>query len=210
MTGFSHLWLFFVVVLGVVLLPGLDMAYVLGSALTGGRRQGLTAVAGMVAGGACHVAVGALGLSALIAFVPSAFNAVLVAGSLYVAWIGISVLRSEGRFGTGAGLAPRPLGATFRQAWLTNLLNPKAYAFMLAIFPQFLRPAYGTLWVQAVVLGAIIAVTQAGVYGGVALTAAGMREWLARNPAVGTTVNRVVGATLIAAAAATAMEGWRG
>lgn len=210
MAEFSHLWLFFVVVFGVVLLPGLDMAYVLGSALTGGRRQGLTAVAGMVAGCACHVTVGALGLGALVAFAPGAFNAVLVAGSLYVAWIGVSVLRSEGRFATGAGLAPRPLCATFRQAWLTNLLNPKAYAFMLAIFPQFLRPAYGTLWVQAVVLGAIIAVTQAGVYGGVALTAAGMREWLARHPAVGTTVNRVVGATLIVAAAATAVEGWRG
>ncbi len=209
MTEFAHLPVFFVVVLGVVLLPGLDMAFVLGSALTGGRRQGLVAVAGMVAGGACHVTVGALGLGALIAVVPAAFNAVLLAGALYVAWIGVAVLRSEGRFGAGEGQPPRPLGATFREAVLTNLLNPKAYAFMLAIFPQFLRPAYGALWVQAVVLGAIIAGTQAAVYGGVALGAGGMRGWLARNPSAGTVVHRVVGATLVLAAAATALEGWR-
>ena len=55
----AHLWLFFVLVLGTILLPGLDMAFILASALTGGRRSGLTAVAGIMTGGVCHVAMGA-------------------------------------------------------------------------------------------------------------------------------------------------------
>ena len=47
----------------------------------------------------------------------------------------------------------------FRRALTTSLLNPKAYIFMLAIFPQFLRPGQGPLWVQSGVLAGITALT---------------------------------------------------
>ena len=77
MTETTHLWLFFVLVFGVVLLPGLDMAYVLASALVGGRRAGMAATAGIVAGGVVHVTMGALGIMAVLRLFPAAFNAVL-------------------------------------------------------------------------------------------------------------------------------------
>ena len=208
MIEYAHLWLFFVILLGVVMLPGLDMAYVLGSSLTGGRAHGLVAVAGMVAGGVVHVTVGALGLAALIRYFPGAFNAILLAGALYIAWIGVSVLRSTSGFGN-VSQRERSAWTTFRDAALTNLLNPKAYLFMLAIFPQFLRPEYGVLWIQAVVLGVIIALTQTGVYGAVAVVAGGLREWMQRNPEAGVIVNRVVGIALILAAIATGVDGWQ-
>lgn len=207
MIEYTHLWLFFVMVFGVVLLPGLDMAYVLGSALSGGRSRGLVAVAGMVAGGVVHVTAGALGLGALFTIMPGAYEAVLLAGALYIAWVGVSVLRSTSRFGASAPPGARADWQTFRGAVATNLLNPKAYLFMLAIFPQFMRPEYGALAVQAVALGLIIAATQAGVYGLVALGAGGMGEWLQRNPGAGVAINRTVGALLIAAALATAIDG---
>ncbi|HET7650823.1 MAG TPA: LysE family translocator, partial [Gammaproteobacteria bacterium] len=70
----AHLWLFFMLVFGVVLLPGLDMAYVMGSALVGGTRSGLSAVAGVVAGAICHVTMAILGISVLLKVVPGAFN----------------------------------------------------------------------------------------------------------------------------------------
>lgn len=208
MIEYAHLWLFFVILLGVVMLPGLDMAYVLGSSLTGGRAHGLVAVAGMVAGGIVHVTVGALGLAALINYLPGAFNAILLAGALYIAWIGICVLRSSSTLGD-VSQKPRSTWATFRDAALTNLLNPKAYLFMLAIFPQFLRPEYGVLWIQAVVLGVIIALTQTGVYGSVAVVAGGLRGWMQSNPQAGVIINRVVGIALILAAIATGVDGWR-
>ena len=65
----TQLWLFFALVFGIVVLPGMDMAFVLGSALAGGRRTGLAAVAGLVVAGACQVVVGTLGVSALLAVV---------------------------------------------------------------------------------------------------------------------------------------------
>ena len=215
----AQLWLFFVLVFAVVILPGMDMAFVLGSSLVGGRRSGLFAVAGLVAAGACHVAAGALGVGVLLKLVPGALHAMLVLGALYVAWIGWSLLRSRAGFAeTVQPGATQEVGSdwgTFRQAAMTNLLNPKAYMFMLAVFPQFLRvdriehTGFGPVWQQAVVLGAIIAGTQAGVYGALALAAGSARGWLGARPSAGLALNRGVGVVLILAAAITCIGGWR-
>jgi len=204
----EHLWLFFLLVFGIVVLPGLDMACVLGSALTGGRSQGMAAVGGIVAGGVVHVLIAALGISVLIRLLPGAFDALLIAGALYIAWIGISLLRSDD---LGLPLTPgaRGGGATFRRGMTTCLLNPKAYLFMLAVFPQFLRPEYGPLWLQATAMWLIIAINQFLIYGGVALLADRVRAWLHRRPASSMRAARAVGALLIAAALFTGWEGWR-
>lgn len=210
MTHYSQLWLFFLLVFGVVLLPGMDMAYILGSALSGGRRAGLMALAGVMTGAVVHVIAGVLGISVLLKLYPAAFKFMLLAGALYIAWIGWSILRSASAFKPGAGLALRPPWLTFRQGMLSCLMNPKAYLFMLAVFPQFLRPEYGVLWIQGVVMWLIIAVNQAGVYGGIALAADRVRRWLLQEPASAMMVSRTVGAMLMLAALFTALEGWRG
>lgn len=205
----TDLWLFFVMVFGVVLLPGLDMAYVLASSMVGGRRSGLTATAGIVAGGICHVAMGALGIMAVLALWPAAFNLMLLAGAVYIGWIGVSLLRSATAFGhVDAEVVRSPL-ATFRQGAVTSLLNPKAYLFMLAIFPQFLKPEYGPVWLQALVLWLIIAVTQTGVYGGMALGADRVRDWMLGRPGANVLLGRTIGALLVAMAIATGYGGWR-
>lgn len=209
MTHYAQLWLFFALVFGVVILPGLDMAYIMGSALSGGRRAGFAALGGVVVGGVCHVVMTGLGVSLLLRTVPGAFNALLITGALYIAWIGVSLLRSDAAFSVVA-TGDRPLSATFRQGMLTCLLNPKAYLFMLAIFPQFLRPQYGALLAQAAVMWLIIALNQVLVYGGLALAADRARQWLSREPAAGAFVARSVGVLLIGAAMFTGIEGWRG
>ena len=209
MTHYAQLWLFFALVFGVVILPGLDMAYIMGSALSGGRRAGFAALGGVVVGGACHVVMTGLGVSLLLRTVPGAFNALLITGALYIAWIGVSLLRSDAAFSVAA-TGDRPLAAMFRQGMLTCLLNPKAYLFMLAIFPQFLRPQYGALLAQAAVMWLIIALNQVLVYGGLALAADRARQWLSREPAAGAFVARSVGVLLIGAAMFTGIEGWRG
>jgi threonine/homoserine/homoserine lactone efflux protein len=210
MNHYEQLWLFFVLVFGIVVLPGLDMAFVLGSALAGGRTRGFAAVGGIIAGGVCHVLMTALGISVLIKLIPGAFNALLLAGALYIGWIGMSLMRSESSFGLQPDTRLRSRAATFRQGMVTSLLNPKAYLFMLAIFPQFLRPDYGLIWLQALVMWLIIALNQLCVYGGVALMADRARRWLHGKPAAGMMATRCVGALLIVAAMFTGFEGWRG
>jgi threonine/homoserine/homoserine lactone efflux protein len=210
MNHVEQLWLFFALVFGIVVLPGLDMAFVLGSTLAGGRRRGFAALAGIVAGGVCHVVMTALGISVLLKWIPGAFNALLLAGALYIAWIGLSLMRSDAAPAMRPDAPRRSHAATFRQGMLTCLLNPKVYLFMLAIFPQFLRPEYGPIAAQALVLWLIIALNQLCVYGGLALMADRARAWLQGKPEAGMLATRCVGALLIAAAMFTGIEGWRG
>lgn len=210
MNHVEQLWLFFALVFGIVVLPGLDMAFVLGSTLAGGRRRGFAALAGIVAGGVCHVVMTALGISVLLKWIPGAFNALLLAGALYIAWIGLSLMRSDAAPAMRPDAPRRSHAATFRQGMLTCLLNPKAYLFMLAIFPQFLRPEYGPIAAQALVLWLIIALNQLCVYGGLALMADRARAWLQGKPEAGMLATRCVGALLIAAAMFTGVKGWRG
>ena len=206
----ATLGLYFIVVLGVIALPGLDMAYVAANSVVGGRTAGLAAVAGIVVGGICHVVMGALGIATLVRLWPSLFNLLLVGGAAYIGWIGWRLARAgEARLEAPADVAAKSASIVFLNGMLTCLLNPKAYVFMLAIFPQFLRLEYGSLWVQAVALGLIIAITQAGVYGSLALAAAGARQWLADRPGASVAIARTVGAVLILCAAFTAWQGWR-
>lgn len=209
MSHAGDLLLFAALVFGIVVLPGLDMAFVMGSSLTAGRRHGLAAVAGVVTGAACHVVLTTLGISVLLKVIPAAFNALLLAGALYIAWIGISLLRADSAFGIQRQGRAASAWVTFRRGTLTCLMNPKAYLFMLAVFPQFLHAEDGPLWSQSLVLWLIIASTQFAVYGAVALAAARARGWLVRRPGAGVAVARVVGTVLIGAALFTGFEGWR-
>ena len=207
MTPQPQLWLFFLLVFGVILLPGLDMAFVLASALVGGRRAGMMATVGIVAGGVCHVLMTALGVMALLKVMPALFNAMLWAGAAYIAWIGVSLMRSRVGLGEVSEIPSRSQAQTFRQGMLTSLLNPKAYLFMLAIFPQFLAPDAGSLPRQLLVLWLIIAATQAAIYGALAFVGDGVRHWLADRPAANLVLARVVGIVLIATAVYTVTRG---
>ncbi|MGH8213715.1 MAG: LysE family translocator, partial [Rhodanobacteraceae bacterium] len=181
-----------------------------GSSLTAGRRHGFAAVAGIVAGGVGHVLMTTLGISVLLKLIPGVFNALLLGGALYIAWIGISLWRSKSAFGLENRIAAAPSAwVTFRRGALTCLMNPKAYLFMLAVFPQFLRAEYGPVWTQALALWLIIAFMQTAVYGVIATAAAQARGWLAQRPGASLIALRIVGAALVCAALVTAFEGWR-
>lgn len=210
LTNTSHFGLYFLLVAGIVVLPGMDMAFVMASALADGRRAGLIAVAGLMVGGMIHLAMGALGVGVLLIAAPLLFNTLLVAGALYIAWIGLSLWRGAAALGEVRAAVSRPLRAVFARAVATCLLNPKAYVFMLAVLPQFLRRDAGSVVAQGLVLATITAGTQAVVYGAVALAAARARELLRANRGAQRRLGQAVGVMLVAAAAWTLWQGWRG
>jgi threonine/homoserine/homoserine lactone efflux protein len=214
MTYAQHLWLFFVLVFGAVILPGMDMAFILGSALTGGRTHGLSAVAGAMAGAACHSVVVVFGVGMLLRLWPGAFDIVLIAGTCYIAWIGASILRGAARMKVERPVAeqpPTPVSnwQTFRRALANNMMNPSAYLFSLAVFPQFIFADAGPIALQAFLLFAIIALTQAGVYGSLVLAAARVRAGLIRKPRAEIMLKSAVGMMLIGVAILTGIESWR-
>ncbi|MGQ0709633.1 MAG: LysE family translocator [Rhodoferax sp.] len=206
----SHLWLFFILVLGIIALPGLDMAFVLGSTLVDGARGGVAALAGVTAGGVAHTAMAALGAGLALRAVPSLFTAMLALGALYLCWVGYGLLRGAAVLGEVKPQASRPAGVTFRQGLLTCLLNPKAYMFMMAVYPQFARPENGSLLLQALLMGAILAFTQVGVYGVVVFCAHGVRGFLRGHSAAQVRSGQLVGLLLVAGALGMLWQAARG
>jgi len=209
MEGTQHLWLYALLVFGIIVLPGMDMAFVLASSLANGARAGLAAVAGMVVGGFFHVLASALGISLLLQAWPALFNALLLGGGLYVAWMGWQLWRGAGALATVQTGTTRPLPAIFGRAVATCLMNPKAYLFCLAVVPQFIRPELGHIALQGFVLFLIGALAQVLVYGSMALAAGRARSWLAGHADAQIATGRLVGALLMATAAWTLCTGWR-
>lgn len=208
MTYAENLWLFFTLLFGIIIVPGMDMVFVLANSLTGGRASGLSATAGIMAGGLLHTLYAALGVSVILHLVPGLFNVLLVAGAAYIAWIGFSLVKSSITIGGIEGSGKLSRWASFRQGALTSLMNPKAYLFMLAVYPQFLKPQFGPIWSQALVMAAMIAATQLAVYGGLALAAGRGRDFLVSSPETTVWIGRAAGAVLVLVAAFTVWQGW--
>jgi threonine/homoserine/homoserine lactone efflux protein len=205
----ENLWVFLVLLAGIIVVPGMDMIFVLANALTGGRRAGLAATFGIMVGGACHTAFGLAAVAVLSRLVPALSTAMILAGSAYMLWIGLKLARSSIVVDSVDGTRTAPLGSIFVQGLLTCLLNPKAWLFVLAVYPQFLKPAFGPLWPQAVVMGALTVLLQLTIYGSLALTAARGREAITASPALTVWTGRIAGLLLMGVAALGFVEGLR-
>lgn len=203
----QSLWIYLVLLFGIILVPGMDMFFVIANALTGGRRAGLSAVAGIMLGGAVHTLFGALAVGALTQLPELLFQIMILAGASYMAWIGWSLLGSAITVMRIGKASSRSEWMAFRQGTVTCLLNPKAYLFVLAVFPQFLRSEYGPIWSQALVLGLMTILMQLLIYGALALAASRGRDALTGNPLVTIWIGRGAGALFILAALFTAWHG---
>lgn len=127
--------------LALTLAPGPDVLLVLGHAGRSGTRAGVAAALGIVAGGLYYMALFGFGLLHLLVASPIVFTIVKVAGALYLAWLGLSMVWRawQGPQDEGAGAGqPKRLGTPFVQGLVTNALNPKVALFYLAALPQFI------------------------------------------------------------------------
>ena|SRR5690606_22471336 len=194
----TALWLYFILVFGIVLVPGMDMFFVLANALARGRRAGLAATAGIMLGGACHTLFGMAFVTGLSRLLPAISSTMMVAGSLYMMWIGYTLVRSSITVAAVGPAQVRSDATIFTQGLLTCILNPKAWLFVLAVFPQFMKPEYGPIWAQGLALGAITVIVQMVVYGGLGLAATTGRDALTGSPAATIWIGRGAGALLIA------------
>jgi threonine/homoserine/homoserine lactone efflux protein len=134
----------------------------------------------------------------LLTLPPLVVGLLLAAGAAYLGWIGWTLLQSRITLDGGG---PSATAAAFRQGALTNLMNPKAYAFVASVYPQFVRPEFGPFWRQGLVIGLMVALTQALVYGAVALAAGRARGWLVASPRATAMVGKATGGLMLVAAA---------
>jgi threonine/homoserine/homoserine lactone efflux protein len=121
----------------IELTPGPNMAWLAIATLTTGRANGFAAVAGIGLGLLAVGIAAALGLAALITAVPSLYQTLRWAGVAYLLWLAYDGWKSAGDPPEEA-LASTKRAQYFRRGLITNLLNPKAAVFYLAVLPPFL------------------------------------------------------------------------
>ncbi len=209
MTYAENLWLFTLLLAGIIVVPGMDMIFVIANGLTGGRRAGIAATSGIMLGGAFHTLFGTVAVTALSTLVPQLAGPMLVIGALYMIWIGYTLAKSAIVIDGIEASTLHRTARIFTQGLITCLLNPKAWLFILAVYPQFMRPEYGPFWRQALIMGALTLLLQATVYGGLAIAAAKGRDALTAKPEVTIWIGRAAGWLLVAVAAPMLVEGWK-
>jgi threonine/homoserine/homoserine lactone efflux protein len=206
MTYTHNLWIFSLLLFGIIIVPGMDMFFVIANALTGGRTRGLSATAGVMLGGVFHTIFAAICVGVLTTLPAYVFTTILLAGAAYMAWIGWTLVRSSITVSSLGSTGSTSMRQAFAQGFVTCVLNPKAYMFTLAVYPQFMLAKFGNMLGQALVLGVITIVTQGLIYGGLALAAAKSRDALTGYPGVTTWIGRGAGAVFLAVAAFTVVR----
>lgn len=179
------LWLFFMALAVVYLLPGPDMILLLQTGARQGKGAALATAVGLGIARGCHVALAALGLAALFKAAPWTFDVVRLAGAAYLLWIGIQCLRTTMlpslTSADTTGEKPR-WGAAIRRGLLTNLLNPKALLFCSVLLPQFINPQDGAVLGQFATLGVVLVSVGLLFDSAYALVGAALGRWLQRSP----------------------------
>ncbi|WEZ84000.1 LysE family translocator [Rhizobium sp. 32-5/1] len=171
--------------------PGPNMTWLAVISAVEGRRSGLAAVAGVALGLSVIGIAGALGAAALIDGSPMLYEILRWAGVLFLLYLAIegwmaASKREEGGAGTMQGF--------FLRGLLTNLLNPKALLFYVAVLPAFVAPGPNVL-VQTLTLTAIYVLIATVIHGLIVLLA-GSLEPVLNDPRREMRVRRVLSVLL--------------
>ena len=182
----SSVLAFWAVALLLIVVPGPDWAFVLGSGLRG--RSAVPAVAGLVLGYGAVTVVVAAGVGTLVARSPVLLTGLILVGGLYLVWLGARTLArpkapdaltgagaghgGDGQPGTGRASTGRADtgGADTGRATLArgvgvSALNPKGLLLFVALLPQFASPRWSwPLAAQLGLLGLVFVVNCAAFY----------------------------------------------
>ena len=177
----DRLLLFVGASLVLLVVPGPAVIYIVTRSMDQGRAAGLASVAGITLGTLVHTAAAALGVSAILATSAVAFGVVRYAGAAYLVYLGIRRLLTKDEPLDEEDVRVRSLRRVFGQGVLVNVLNPKTALFVFAFLPQFVDPANGSVALQTLVLGSILAGLGLLSDGTYALVSSSLASWLRKS-----------------------------
>ena len=150
MYGIIDFPLYLIGAVTIVLIPGPNSLYYLAVATQQGARQAAKVMAAIFIGDSVLILCAVGGAASLLKSHPLLFGALKCAGGLYLAYLGINMLRGAwaARRRTTAQAPAQTLSNihahenVFRHALLLSLSNPKAALFFLSFFIPFVNPQY--------------------------------------------------------------------
>lgn len=183
MVPLNDLLLFSAAALLMVLTPGPNMIYLISRSICQGRKAGVISLFGVIVGFLVHMFAAAIGLSALFLAVPLAYEVLKWAGAAYLLYLAWQAVKPGARSPFEARELPEDSPSRlFFMGFLTNVLNPKIAVFYLSIFPQFVSPEHGSVFIQSIVLGLTQISVSFMVNLAITLSAASLASWFVRNP----------------------------
>ncbi|WP_310621238.1 LysE family translocator [Flexibacterium corallicola] len=170
MPEFSVLLMFAAASLALTLTPGPDMLLIASRSVAQGRTAGFLTYFGIAAGCYVHAVLAGLGLAQVFEVVPVAYDVVRYAGAAYLLYLAWKTLFSKATaLNPNGNIARISKRRIFSEGLMTNLLNPKVALFVLALLPQFVDPAQGSVLVQMLVLATLLNLIGLGVNGSVVM-----------------------------------------
>ncbi|MBN1305583.1 MAG: LysE family translocator [Anaerolineales bacterium] len=139
----------------VVVVPGAGVLYTVSTGLSQHWKASLAAALGCTAGIIPHLTASILGLSAILHMSAVAFQALKLAGSLYLLYLAWSMWRNTGSFKLDLTANKNNHLQIALKGILINLLNPKLTLFFFAFLPLFISPqaaspAWEMFWLSAI------------------------------------------------------------
>jgi threonine/homoserine/homoserine lactone efflux protein len=136
-------WLFFCLTeLVLCLNPGPSTLVVVSQSLTRGPAAGVRATSGVIAANAIYFAGSATGLIAIHSLSAEVFAVVKWCGAVYLAWLGLRLIRSSFQPPVAREPEATPGGHAFWRGFVAQGANPNLLVYFAAILPQFIDPTH--------------------------------------------------------------------
>jgi len=190
--------------------PGVDTMLVIRNTARSGWCDGAVSSLGICSGLFLHAIISAVGISVILLQAAWVFGSLKLVGAGYLVWLGCSswrkVLKEESFEIVNRRTAVEAFRfrRSFREGFLSNILNPKTAVFYMAFLPQFINPAQSAI-VQSIFLAGLHFIIAMIWQCLLALMVKHVKIWLQR-PKVSQVFDGVTGTVMIALGLRVAVE----
>jgi RhtB (resistance to homoserine/threonine) family protein len=200
MTGIIHFSTFLITGILLNLTPGNDTIFILTKSIGQGKKAGIMSALGIGTGSIIHTLLAAFGLSVIIVKSILLFTIIKYAGAAYLLYIGYKMLTSGSQLNTNVSIKNDQANYVkiYRDAIITNVLNPKVALFFIAFLPQFIDASVKNTVLPFLLLGFTFITTGMIWCLLLATFAAGIFSRLKNNTAVSNYINKICGLALVA------------
>ena len=136
--------LFILTAMLIIIMPGPGFALVTKNTISYGTNGGIKTVLGTISGMMIHTIMATLGLSAILMKFSMLFIFIKYAGALYLIYLAVKSIKSafskKEDMQVLVEMNAKDIGTikSFRQGFITAILNPKTAVFFLSFLPQFI------------------------------------------------------------------------
>lgn len=126
---------FFIVSVGIIIIPGPNVLIIISTSLKYGKRRGLQTVAGTSLAMLIQLVIAAMATSWFVELLSEGFYIFQYIGVVYCLFVGVQYIKTA-LLGQHENI-PVTTSATFSRGFLVSLMNPKTIIFFSAFLPQF-------------------------------------------------------------------------